>query len=134
LRESFSQIGRNFSQNFLILGGTLPPVAPPLLTLFRNFSNQHIRPLIDTVLHRFCSQILPQIHYKINMLYLESFIPVEHILLAVDYPKLHSLALRNMYLIILFHINALFMLIIFVELSWYIYETSHDTKFSHLID
>jgi hypothetical protein len=36
LRESFSQIGRNFSQNFLIFGGyppphpTPPPVAPPL--------------------------------------------------------------------------------------------------------
>src|ERR1700722_19426392 len=48
------------------------PVFTTYLTLFRYFSNHHICPLVDTVLGRFCSQILPKIHYKINVLHLES--------------------------------------------------------------
>jgi hypothetical protein len=64
------------------------------LTLFRYFSNRHICPLVDTVLGRFCSQILPEIHYKINILHLESS-SMERILQAGDYPNLHSLGLYN---------------------------------------
>ncbi|CAF3595374.1 unnamed protein product [Rotaria sp. Silwood1] len=57
-------------------------------------SNDLIYPLVDTVVDRFCSQILPQIHYKINTLNLES-LSLERILLAADYPNLHSLELYN---------------------------------------
>jgi hypothetical protein len=47
------------------------PVFTKYLTLFRYFSTRHICPLVDTVLGRFCSQILPEIHYKIHILHLE---------------------------------------------------------------
>ncbi|CAF2546373.1 unnamed protein product [Rotaria sp. Silwood2] len=64
------------------------------LTLLRHVSNDLIYPLVDTVVDRFCSQILPQIHHKINTLNLES-LSMERILLAADYPNLHSLELYN---------------------------------------
>ena len=64
------------------------------LTLFRNCSKQNIYPLNDTILDRFCIQILPQIHYKINMLNLDT-LSMERILLAADYPNLRSLGVYN---------------------------------------
>jgi hypothetical protein len=64
------------------------------LTLFRYFSNENICPLVDTILDRFCFQILPEIHYKINMFNLES-LSMERILLAADYPNLNGLGLYN---------------------------------------
>jgi hypothetical protein len=71
------------------------PVFTENLTLLRHFSNRLIYPLLDTVLDRFCLQILPQIHHKINVLNLESS-SMERILLAGDYPKLHGLSLYNL--------------------------------------
>ncbi|CAF4241865.1 unnamed protein product [Rotaria sp. Silwood2] len=70
------------------------PVFTRNLTLLRYFSNCLICPLADTVIDRFCLQILPQIHYKINWLNLES-LSMERILLAADYPNLHNLGLYN---------------------------------------
>ncbi|CAF3467433.1 unnamed protein product [Rotaria sp. Silwood1] len=64
------------------------------LTLVRYFSSDLIYPLIDKILDRFCSQILPHIHSKINTLYLES-LSMERILRVADYPNLHSLGLYN---------------------------------------
>ena len=64
------------------------------LTLFRYFTNDYIFPLVDTVLDRFCSEILPKIHYKINVLNVESF-SMKRILLAADYPNLSGLGLYN---------------------------------------
>jgi hypothetical protein len=64
------------------------------LVLLRNLSNNRVHPLFDTVLDRFCLQILPQIHYKINFLTLE-ISSVERILLAADYPNLYGLGLYN---------------------------------------
>jgi hypothetical protein len=70
------------------------PIFTRNLTLLRHISNSVICPLVDTVLDRFCSQILPQIHYKINMLNLES-LSMERILFAADYPNLYGLSLHN---------------------------------------
>ena len=70
------------------------PVFTRNLTLFRYVSNYLICPLVDVELHRFHSQILPQIHYRIHTLNLESS-TMERILLAADYPNLHQLALYN---------------------------------------
>src|SRR5205807_2384393 len=64
------------------------------LVLLRNDSNDRICPLIDTVLDQFCLQILPQIHYKIKCLTLESSF-MEHILFAGDYLNLYGLGLYN---------------------------------------
>ncbi|CAF3965460.1 unnamed protein product, partial [Rotaria sp. Silwood2] len=64
------------------------------LVLSRNLSNDVICPIVDTVLDRFCSQILPQIRYKINFLTLETS-SVERILLTADYPNLYGLGLYN---------------------------------------
>ncbi len=60
------------------------------LTLF----NDHIYPLDDRVLDRFCSDILPQIHHQINILNLQS-LSMERILCATDYPNLYKLGLYN---------------------------------------
>ncbi len=46
--------------------------------------------LPDTVLNRFCLEILPEIHQKIQWLNLESA-SMERILLAADYPNLRQL-------------------------------------------
>jgi hypothetical protein len=46
------------------------------------------------MLDRFCSQILPEIHYKINSLHLEA-LSMERILLAPDYPNIRHLGLYN---------------------------------------
>ncbi len=48
----------------------------------------------DIILNRFCFAILPKINNKIEQLYIESSI-MERILLATDYPNLHSLGLYN---------------------------------------
>jgi len=46
--------------------------------------------LSDLVLDRFCSQILPRIHYKIEWPNLET-LSMERILLATNYPNLRQL-------------------------------------------
>lgn len=64
------------------------------LTLFTYISNNQICPLVDMVLDRFCLEILPKIHHKINFLNLES-LSLERILLATDYSNLYGLGLYN---------------------------------------
>ena len=48
----------------------------------------------DTILNRYCLQILPDIHDKIKWLDLEAS-SMKHILSATDYPNLNSLGLYN---------------------------------------
>ena len=49
-------------------------------------------PLLDRVLDRFCLQILPEIHEKVQWLCLESS-SMERVLRATDYPNLSALSL-----------------------------------------
>ncbi|CAF4938212.1 unnamed protein product, partial [Rotaria magnacalcarata] len=60
------------------------------LTLY--FSNKFIKPLPDQILYRFCSQMLPQIHHKIEWLNLEPT-SMKRILHATNYPHLYGLGL-----------------------------------------
>lgn len=62
------------------------------LTLTRSSSDGDICPLINEMLDRFCSEILPKIHHKIECLTVES-VSMESILLANDYPNLRKLCL-----------------------------------------
>lgn len=71
------------------------------LTLFEVSKNEHswsrklqIRPLSDSILSRFCSQILPSIQEKIQWLDIEP-ISMEQILFATNYPNLTGLGLYN---------------------------------------
>jgi hypothetical protein len=64
------------------------------LTFMKRSSNDAIRSLDNSVLNRFCSEILPRIHCKIEWLTLEPLC-MERILLAADYPKLQVLSLFN---------------------------------------
>jgi len=48
----------------------------------------------DMMLNRFCLQILPSIHHKIQWLDLESS-SMKHVLCAADYPNLRTLGLYN---------------------------------------
>ncbi|CAF4393590.1 unnamed protein product, partial [Adineta steineri] len=48
----------------------------------------------NTIRHKFCSQILPSIHNKIQCLDLESS-SMKHVLYAANYPNLNSLGLYN---------------------------------------
>jgi hypothetical protein len=50
--------------------------------------------LPDSILDRFCSQILPSIHHKINWLNLEST-SIERLLLATNYSNLYGLGLYS---------------------------------------
>ena len=70
------------------------PVLTRHLTLLRWSSTDFICPLDNTVLNRFCSQIIPQICHKIKCLNLESS-SVKRVLLAADYPNLCELSLYN---------------------------------------
>ncbi|CAF3066009.1 unnamed protein product [Rotaria sp. Silwood2] len=64
------------------------------LTLLRCLWNGFIFPLSRIVLDRFCLQILPEIHHRIQWLDLES-LSMERILFAADYPNLRGLGLYN---------------------------------------
>jgi hypothetical protein len=68
------------------------PIFTSHLTLMRSSSNELFHPLFDTMVDRFCSQILPQIHHNIKWLNLES-LSMERVLLASDYPNLCGLGL-----------------------------------------
>jgi hypothetical protein len=63
------------------------------LTLFR-WCDGIICPLNDTIIDRFCFEILPKIHYKIQWLHIESS-SIERILRIDDYPNLYGLGLYN---------------------------------------
>ncbi|CAF3699172.1 unnamed protein product [Rotaria sordida] len=50
--------------------------------------------LNDTIVERFCTNILPRIHHNVKSLILDS-VSMERILLAADYPNLTELKLFN---------------------------------------
>lgn len=64
------------------------------LPLITRSSNGCINFLNNSMFDRFRSDILPQIHYQIKSLTLESSC-IERLFLALDYPNLHSLSLFN---------------------------------------
>jgi hypothetical protein len=63
---------------------------------FVKWSSNHFLDLFssDVMLNRFCLQILPSIHHKIQWLDLESS-SMKHVLCAADYPNLRTLGLYN---------------------------------------
>ncbi|CAF3873105.1 unnamed protein product [Rotaria sp. Silwood1] len=64
------------------------------LTLFGYLTNGYIYPLPKLMLDRFCLQILPEIHHKINWLDLEP-LTMKRILLSANYPNLTGLGISN---------------------------------------
>ncbi|CAF1319175.1 unnamed protein product [Rotaria sordida] len=65
------------------------------LNLYQYFSDDdYVCPLPDPMLDRFCSQILPSIHHKIQWLNLESS-SMKRILSATNYPNLYGLGLYD---------------------------------------
>ncbi|CAF0992912.1 unnamed protein product [Rotaria sordida] len=64
------------------------------LTLMVSFLNHCIFPLSESILDRFCLQILPKIHDKIEWLDLEAF-SMERILRATNFPNLYGFGLYN---------------------------------------
>jgi len=65
------------------------------LTLMPPSSNDILYKFTNTILDRFCVQILPSIHLKIKCLNLESS-SMKRILLSTDYPYLNALGLYNL--------------------------------------
>ncbi|CAF4127214.1 unnamed protein product, partial [Adineta steineri] len=63
---------------------------------FGKWSSNHFFDLFssDILLNRFCLQILPSIHEKIQRLDLDSS-SIEHVLGVANYPNLHTLGLYN---------------------------------------
>ncbi|CAF3949473.1 unnamed protein product [Rotaria sordida] len=70
------------------------PIFTSHLTLMRCLLDDSICPLPDSMLDRFCSQILPEIHCQIKWLDLESS-SMERILRAANYPNLSGLGLLD---------------------------------------
>ncbi|CAF4078228.1 unnamed protein product [Rotaria sordida] len=71
------------------------PIFTSHLTLLQKSSDDVddvIIPLNDTIIDRFCLQILPKIHYEIKWLNIES-LSMERILCTIDYPNLYGLGL-----------------------------------------
>ena len=64
------------------------------LTLMTSSPDCLFHRLTNTILDRFCREILPKIHCKIKWLNLESS-SVERVLLAADYPNLCGLGLHH---------------------------------------
>ena len=64
------------------------------LTLVDHLSYDYIRQLSDSMLDRFCLQILPEIHHKIKQLDVE-VLSMKRILLSTNYPNLSEIALYN---------------------------------------
>ncbi|CAF3291946.1 unnamed protein product, partial [Rotaria sp. Silwood2] len=65
------------------------PIFTSHLSLMRCFQNNSMYyPLSGPILDRVCSQILPEIHHKINWLDLEPT-SMERILLPTKFPNLH---------------------------------------------
>ena len=73
---------------------TSDPIFTEHLTLTTHSSNEVNNTLDDSMLNRFCTQILPKIHMKAKWLILEP-LSMERFLFAVDYPNLHALTLIN---------------------------------------
>ena len=70
----------------------LDPLFTSHLALMKQMLDDSIHPLSDSILDRFCSQILPEIHCHIKRLDLEPS-SMERIFLAADYPNLCGLGL-----------------------------------------
>jgi hypothetical protein len=70
------------------------PIFTNHLSMMRRSSNNIIYPLPDLMLDQFCTQILPEIHHKINWLDLEST-SMDRILRAANYPNLYKLGLYS---------------------------------------
>jgi hypothetical protein len=85
----YSLIGLNLRLDQIVKD----PIFTEHLNLMKRSSNGDINPLDNSILHRLCSEILPEIHHQIKWLDLES-LSVENIL-AANYPNLHSLSLFN---------------------------------------
>ncbi len=64
------------------------------LTLFECQSDDFISRLPNSIFDRFCSQILPEIHHKINWLDVEVS-SMERILICGNYPNLFGLGIYN---------------------------------------
>jgi hypothetical protein len=64
------------------------------LALSRHSPDGSVDSYIDSMIDRFCSQILPKIHHKIKFLYLD-LSSMERVLLAANYPNLYGLTLYN---------------------------------------
>ncbi|CAF3779696.1 unnamed protein product [Rotaria sp. Silwood1] len=63
------------------------------LTLITPFND--LNQLTGPILDRFCLQIIPQIHHKIEWIHIESSW-IEPILQVTNYPNLHGLGLYNL--------------------------------------
>ncbi|CAF4968624.1 unnamed protein product [Rotaria sp. Silwood1] len=64
------------------------------LTFLVCSSDSSVHRYCDSLIDRFCLQILPSIHYKIQRLNLEAS-SMKRILFATDYPNLRGLGLYN---------------------------------------
>ncbi|CAF3927415.1 unnamed protein product [Rotaria sordida] len=67
---------------------------PTRLIVSESLSRYFIYPLLDSIVNRFCLQILPQINNKIKWLNLESS-SIKRILRATNYPALYGFGLYN---------------------------------------
>ncbi len=84
----YSLIGVNKRLNTIVRD----PIFTSHLTLMRYSTDDSIRRLHKSMIDRFCSEILPEIHHQIEWLDLESS-SIERILRAADYPNLCGLGL-----------------------------------------
>lgn len=67
------------------------PIFTEHLNLMKLSSNGDINPLNNSILHRFCSEILPEIHHQIKWLDLESLSMEKFFLLQIIPTYIHSL-------------------------------------------
>ncbi|CAF4181612.1 unnamed protein product, partial [Rotaria magnacalcarata] len=86
----YSLIGVNKRLNAIVHD----PIFSNRLTLMKDFSAYSIDRLPDSILERFCSEILPEIHHNIKWINLESS-SMKRILLATNYPNLYGLGLYD---------------------------------------
>jgi len=87
----FSLIGVNRRLNKIVHDS----IFTSCLTLMKCLPDKSIDSFDDSILDRFCLQILPKIHHKIKWLNLEAS-SMKRILLVADYPNLCGLGLYNM--------------------------------------
>jgi hypothetical protein len=86
----YSSIGVNIRLDQV----AIDPIFTEHLSLITRSSNGFINSLDDSMLDRFCTEILPRIHCKIKWLTLKlSYI--ERLFRTLDYPNLISLSLYN---------------------------------------
>ncbi|CAF5091070.1 unnamed protein product [Rotaria magnacalcarata] len=94
----YSFIGVNKQLDQLVHGS----IFTKCLTMGRRSTDSYYR-LNGSVFERFCSQILPKIHHKVEWLNLESS-TMKDILLCTSYPNLYGLGLYNINKEYAFHI------------------------------